>query len=161
MYERGMIDQAYPLLNSAEAILLLYPEPKADDNLAAIYNARASLESESNLFEETLRDFSAQKDCIERLIKNDLIGQNDLREVFAVSGYANGLCGVGNYKEAEKCYKQAQQLYISGGFLKPLHEISVAQSNLATCLWLQGNLTEAENLLKSIIFDRADASSYR
>jgi tetratricopeptide (TPR) repeat protein len=161
MYERGMIEQAYPLLTAAETILLASTDPEADLTLAAVYNVRASLETESNLFEEALQDFAAQQRCIDHSIQIGTLKHGDLREVFAVSGYANGLCGMNDYEVAEEMWKRAQQLYIDGGFTKPLHEISVAQSNLATCLWLQGKLSEAEDLLAKVITDRSDTSNYR
>jgi tetratricopeptide (TPR) repeat protein len=161
MYERGMIEQAYPLLTAAEAILLASTDPEADLILAAVYNVRASLETESNMFEEALKDFDSQQQCINRSIQHGTLKHGDLREVFAVSGYANGLCGINDYETAEKTWKRARQLYTDGGFPKPLHEISMAQTNLATCLWLQGKLSDAEDLLAKVIIDRSDASSYR
>ena len=161
-YERGTFEPAFPLLKAAESLFRDMNVQGCQGSLAAIYNTRAALETECNLFQQAYDDFKAQIDCVERAIETGELKRPCLTEVFALGGVGNGLQGLNNYTEAEEYYRRAIDAYSKFPQESlPLTELSVAPTNLATCLWLQGKLEEAETLLKSIIKDRDDTRNYR
>jgi Flp pilus assembly protein TadD len=111
------------------------------------------------MFQEAHDDFGAALRHIERALATGELQRPTIREAFAFGGVGNGLQGLKRYPEAESAYRRCIQVYSDPS--TPLSTISVAPTNLASCLWLQGRLTEAETLLHTIIIDRNDVSSYR
>jgi len=111
------------------------------------------------MFEQAYEDSLAYLNCVKSALASGELERPTPREAIAHGSHGNGLQGLNRYEEAEVAYRNCMSTY--HGLPGPLSAISVAPTNFATCLWLQGKLDEAERLLNTIIVDRDDVSSYR
>jgi prophage DNA circulation protein len=143
----------------AESIFDKNPDEITNATAAAVFNVRASLETESNKFQEAYADFSKKLEYIQKALTNGELQRPCLEEIFALGGVGNGLQGIHSYAEAEDHYRRSMEAYKIFG--SNMSVVSVVPTNLATCLWLQHKDDEAETLLRSIIVDPDDTSNYR
>jgi Flp pilus assembly protein TadD len=79
------------------------------------------------------------------------------RRSLAYGEIANGYHGLNQFDKAEGFYKKCLEIWNHGVPGSP----QICVSNMATCLWLQGKLEEAESYARSIITDWNDKSSYQ
>ena len=154
LYERGLFEQAYPLLDIAQSCCLSLQN--VEQILADIHGCRASLHTETNAFPEAYSEFKLQFDYTTTAFANGLLLRPNVRDALSYGGLANGLQGLKRYPEAEKEYRTCIHIWESCPGTPVIY-----QSNLATCLWLQHKLEEAETILDNIIIDQNDITSFR
>jgi tetratricopeptide (TPR) repeat protein len=124
--------------------------------LADIYGGLGSLCTNSNQFQGAFDNFNKQLEYVQLAISHGELERPTIWEVFGLGRLGNGLNGLHRYKEAEEHYRKCLDIW------KELPgDRRIFVSNLATCLWLQGELDEGERLLRDIIKDRNDTSSLR
>lgn len=124
--------------------------------LSDLYGALASLQTESNQFQGCYDNFRKSLDCLELALDKGLISRPAMQEVNALGGVGNGYQGLHKYGEAEKYYRKALAAWkgVPGN-----RTIYIA--NLSTCLWLQGKLEDAEQIVLTVILDTDDISTFR
>jgi tetratricopeptide (TPR) repeat protein len=154
LYERGTFEQSYAVLEIAEAAC--EPLKDAEAIKADIHGGFGSLATETNQFQEAYDQFKLEYDNITTAIDRGFLTRPNVREAIAQGGIANGLNGLKKYAEAEKEYWKCIDIWRSCPGQATIYEI-----NLSACLWLQDKFEEAEHLLKKIIIDPDDTTTYR
>jgi hypothetical protein len=109
MYERGIFERQNDLLKVAETYCLSHTD--CELILADIYGSRASVDSETNKFEDCYRNFEKQYMYLSQAIAKGLSPSPSIREVFALGGMGNGCLALHRYKEAEEYYKQCFEVW--------------------------------------------------
>lgn len=151
------MDLIYDLLLPAEKYCLRHLDVGGGYKiLADIYGGIGSLHTESNKFEEAYDSFLKEWKYLELAFQFGELEKPSIWEVYGYGRLANGLHGLNRYEEAEEYYQKSLKAWegIPG-------DRTVYTTNLATCLWLQGKLGQAEALLHSVIKDRNDATNFR
>jgi hypothetical protein len=135
---------------------LLHREEGGYVILADIYGVLGSLDTETNQFQGAYDNFSNQWQYIQKALDSGELQKPSIWEVFGLGRLANGLQGLHKYQEAEVYYRKCLEAWkeVPG-------DQKIFTTHLATCLWLQGRLTEAEETVTRIIIDRSDASNFR
>ena len=110
LYERSDFTSASPLLDIAKEYCDKHPEG-AEVNLADIYGALASRDSESNYLEAALHNFQLQWEYLQKAFEKGLLERGKslaalAREGLSLGGLGNGYAGVGQYSKAEGYYRQ-------------------------------------------------------
>jgi tetratricopeptide (TPR) repeat protein len=82
----------------------------------------------------------------------------DILEIFGLGRLGNGYHGLQEYGNAEEYYRKCLNEWDSQ---KIAGDQKIFRTHLATCLWLQGRLQEAEEVVKPIIHDWEDRSNFR
>lgn len=163
MYERGDFTSASPLLDIAQEYCHQHPE-NAEVNLADIYGALASRDSESNHLESALHNFQLQWEYLQKAFDKGLLERNKsyAREGLSLGGLGNGYAGVRQYSKAEEYYWKCLEVW------KNLpSDPTIYETHLAACLTVQGKFSAAEKVLNDCINGRAakygplDITSYR
>ncbi|KAI9668709.1 MAG: hypothetical protein M1817_005200 [Caeruleum heppii] len=154
LYERGVFDSIATLLKVAEGYCKLHSGGEL--MLADIYQTFGAVDTETNQFEGAFRNFELQWHYLQGALESGELPRPNIREVFGLGGMANGSLGLHRYKDAEWYYRQCLKVWedVPG-------DQKIYRTHLATCLWLQGRLDEAEEVVTKIIVDRNDVSNFR
>ena len=124
--------------------------------LADIYGGIGSLCTESNQFHGAFDAFREQWKYLQKGFEEKELERPSIWEVHGLGRLGNGYHGLHRYQEAESYYRQCLEAW------KELPgDQKIFRSHLATCLWLQGRLDEAEDVVKEIIKDENDTSNFR
>lgn len=146
------------LLKPAEKYCLQHCERGGAKLLATIYGGLGSVDTETNRFQGAYEYFDKEWDQIKKAIASGEMKRPDILEIFGLGRLGNGYHGLQEYSKAEdyyrKCLKEWDSQKIPG-------DQKIFQTHLATCLWLQGRLQEAEDVVKPIIQDWEDRSNFR
>jgi tetratricopeptide (TPR) repeat protein len=124
--------------------------------LADVYGGLGSLYTESNQFQAVHDCFFKQWKYLQSAFEHGELEKPSIWEVFGLGRLGNAMQGLHKYEEAEAYYRQCLKAW------EPLPgDRKIFTTHLGTCLWLQGRLGEAEQVLLSIIKDRNDQTNFR
>lgn len=147
-------------MDIAEKIALKAPDRKSMlIILGEICRARASLQSETNQPQQTYESFSKELEYVNESFEAGVRSRPHMQEVFTLGGVANALQGLHRYAEAEVYYRKGLEAF--KGMPGVLSKMSILEHNFGICLWIQGRLDEALEILDGIITDKNDTTSYR
>lgn len=115
-----------------------------------------SLDTETNQFQGAYNHFERQWHYLQKAFDSGKLQRPSIWEVFGLGRLANGLLGLHKYTEAEQYYRKCLEAWktVPG-------DQKIFTTHLATCLWLQGRLDEAEQTVTGIIKDRNDSTNFR
>ena len=156
-YERGLLDSVDDLLLPAEQYCLRHLEKGNGYKLLAdVYGGLGALCTESNQFQGAYDNFADQWKYLQLAFEQHELEKPSIWEVFGLGRLGNGLQGLHKYEEAEEYYRKCLKAWknLPG-------DQKIFTTHLGTCLWLQGRLEEAEEVLLGIIKDRSDTSNFR
>ena len=144
------------LLTVAEKYCKTHRDSGGDVILADIYGGLGSLCTENNQFQGAYDNFKLQWDCLTKAFESGALQRPSIWEVFGLGRLGNGLHGLHKYTEAEEYYRKCLAAWenVPG-------DRRIFTSHLATCLWLQGRLDEAETVVLSVLKDRKDLTNFR
>ncbi|RDW76977.1 hypothetical protein BP6252_05030 [Coleophoma cylindrospora] len=156
-YEKGLFDLTQDLLGRAEEYCLKHIS-KGKGGLVAladIYGGLGSLDTETNNFEGALKNFQNQWSYIQEAFKEGELQRPNSWEGLSLGRIGNGLQGMNRFEEAEDYYRRCLKAWEG---LEGDRKLFTAM--LATCLWLQGKLHEAEETVMPLITDRNDRTDF-
>ncbi|KAI1084628.1 hypothetical protein F5B20DRAFT_591667 [Whalleya microplaca] len=156
-YESGLLESVFDLLHSAKEYCLRHIECGGGFRiLADVYGGLGSLDTESNQFQSAFDNFQNHEKYVQLAINSGELKRPCIWEVFALGRLANGFQGLHRYSEAESFYRKCLTAWeaLPG-------DRKIFTTHLSTCLWLQGRVEEAEQVIRSIIKDQNDISNFR
>jgi tetratricopeptide (TPR) repeat protein len=154
LYETGLFEPMYPLLEVAQSVCHSLPGSAAI--LADIHGCRASLDTETNDAHHAFSSFEQQFRYNQEALSSGLLQRPNVREALSYGGLGNGLQGLRRYAEAEEKYRKCIEVWQTCPGTPAIY-----LANMAYCFWSQGKLDEAEKTLESAIVDRNDTTSHR
>jgi tetratricopeptide (TPR) repeat protein len=146
------------LLKPAEKYCLQHSEQGGAKLLAKIYGGLGSVDTETNRFRGAFEYFDKEWDQIKKAKDSGEMKQPDILEIFGRGRLGNGYHGLKEYPKAQKWYHECLEEWDSQ---KIAGDQKIFRTHLATCLWLQGRLQEAEEKVKPLIQDWDDRSNFR
>ncbi|KAK9769980.1 putative NB-ARC domain-containing protein [Seiridium cardinale] len=156
-YESGLLHSVSDLLQPAEKYSLRHLHRGGGYRiLADVYGGLGSLDTESNQFQGAYDNFKNHYQYVQLALDHDELQRPSIWEVFALGRLGNGNHGLHRYVEAESYYRQCLTAWE-----KLPGDRKIFTTHLATCLWLQDRLEEAETVVRSIIKDQNDTSNFR
>lgn len=124
--------------------------------MADIHGGLGALSTETNQFQSAYDYFQRQWHYLQKAFDSGKLQRPSMWEVYGYGGLGNALQGLHKYTEAEHEYRQCLEAWktVPG-------DQKLFTTHLATCLWLQGRLDEAEQTVIGIIEDRNDSTNFR
>ncbi|KAI1500561.1 hypothetical protein F5X99DRAFT_385826 [Biscogniauxia marginata] len=156
-YESGLLASVPDLLQPAKQYCDRHVHKGGGYRVTAdIYNGLACLDTETNQFQSAYEQFSKFYKLVYDAIDHGELVKPSIYEVFALGRIGNALNGLHRFAEAEKYYHKMMVEWD-----KHSGDRKMYKSHLATCLWLQGKLDEAEIVVRPVIKDQNDTSNFR
>ncbi|KAK6527766.1 hypothetical protein TWF694_004746 [Orbilia ellipsospora] len=146
LYERGIFEPAYPMLDVAEQYCCENKPAGWEAALGDIKGGRASIQTESNQFQEAYANFKEQLQLNEIAFTKGQRTKPSAYEVIALGGVANGLQGLNRYAEAEIYYRKCIDASVGVPGNNALYIV-----HFGTCLLNQGKLFEAEEAINRVL----------